>query len=282
LRDSKLKRDYLLFAESRTSKSEDTGNISEVFVTNNEKFPILVHLGTIFRGKTQERAAIHDCIIPPGEGRRIAVRCVHASRGISAKADMTYGGTTPVVVTSSLSGGQSQTWASVNAYSAHYYFAASSSTFPGMNRQHEMSNTTAYYTPLADDMAKTMDGVSDLMKEALGKMPEHKKQVGSVFLKENSVSAIDLFDLPDSWRALRKDIMEKEGLTIAKEDKDQMFKFDGSKSGKIISSFLSGEWKETPIFKEAGFSVFLVENDKLKGEFSTLKDKIIHTTLWKK
>ena len=94
LRKSKKKRKYIMLAEAKDVQIEDTGQIAYVYVKNNEEKPLFVSRGTIFRGKTQERAAIHGHLIQPGKGMRVSVRCVHASKGIKGKAEMEYAGIT--------------------------------------------------------------------------------------------------------------------------------------------------------------------------------------------
>ena len=98
LRKSDLKRDYITLAEASKVKIEDTGQIDYVYVKNEEDKALLISRGEIFRGKTQERTAIHDHVVIPNSGLRVSVLCVHQSKGIMVSADMEYGGRTPLTL----------------------------------------------------------------------------------------------------------------------------------------------------------------------------------------
>ena len=114
-REIEEERDYITFAEAVNVNVEDTGQIDYVFVRNNEDKTLLISRGEIFRGKTQERVSIHGCIIQAGKGARVAVRCIHRSKGIRRGTDMEYGGRTPYDINLS---NQTDTWNSINAFSA--------------------------------------------------------------------------------------------------------------------------------------------------------------------
>ncbi len=272
LRESQQERKYKLLIEEDRVKIEDTGQIDGIFLKNNSDNPILVHLGSIFKGKTQERASVHDTLVMPNEGKKIAVRCVHATRGIQPGANIKYYSTAPSMIYDHFSS-QQNTWSSVSAYSNTYFTQTIGAQVP-------TQNTDVFH--YSDDLSKTLDSVSDVIREALKKMPENPTQIGAIVLKENTLQAFDIFDLPLSWSALRKDIAEKEGLTIIQKDENQVFSFNPAKVHPLISTGLAGNWISNPIYKREAFSVFEVSGEKLKGEFSVFHDEIIHATLWAK
>ena len=127
LRKSQKKRSYVTFAETKDVNVQDTGQIDYIFVTNNGKKPVLVSRADILKGKTQERAIIHDHIIFPGAGSRIAVRCIHQQRPISGQAQMGYGGRSPYDVSFT---SQQRTWQNVNTYMHRSAMASSAAGFP--------------------------------------------------------------------------------------------------------------------------------------------------------
>lgn len=94
IKKNEKEREYITFAEAQDVKVEDTGQIDFVYVKNNEDKPLLICRGEIFKGKTQERASIHDYLIMPGKVNRVSVRCIHKSKGIQSGAEMTYAGRT--------------------------------------------------------------------------------------------------------------------------------------------------------------------------------------------
>ncbi len=109
------KRKYITLAEAKDVEMSDTGQIDYVYVKNNEKKPLLISRGEIFRGKTQERAAVHGHIVEAGKGSRVSVRCIHNSKGIVGKAKMEYGGKTPYAVNLT---SQRNTWESIRNYTS--------------------------------------------------------------------------------------------------------------------------------------------------------------------
>ncbi|HRZ18443.1 MAG TPA: hypothetical protein P5136_00060 [Methanofastidiosum sp.] len=144
-RDIKEDRDYITFAEAKDVKVEDTGMIDHVYVKNNEAKPLLISRGEIFRGKTQERAAVHGHIVMPGKGLRVAVRCIHATKGIQRGAEMKYGGRVPFEVQSNL-GDQSSTWRSVKAHNTSYY-----------GEDIKRNPARRFYDPTTDILLKSVD-----------------------------------------------------------------------------------------------------------------------------
>lgn len=259
LRKSRSKRDYITLVEAGAVKTEDTGQIDYVFVKNDEKEPVLVSRGEIFRGKTQERAAIHDHIIEPGKGLRVAVRCIHASKGIQPGTKMEYGGRAPYDVGLE---NQGRTWATV----------------------HEFSNTIniSYGTyTCSDDLVSTLDEMSDAMKVAMRKIPSIKNQVGAAFFYENRMRGMDIYDLPLSWDAVKKDVVEKEGADFLKKDEAEMFKFKPEKGRKLLKKFLSAPFEEKEIYNRE-YKLIELRSDKLIGEAIEYKNKVIHLTFWEK
>ena len=103
-------RNYKLYLEVEDAVSiTDGGSISESIVRNKTDEYVFFRKGTIFQGKTQERAVIHSVAVAPNSRTGIPVRCIHASKGILAGTpfwvDKTYR-YVPNTVLYSLSAGQ--------------------------------------------------------------------------------------------------------------------------------------------------------------------------------
>lgn len=299
LRKSEKKRGYILLAEAKNIKIEDTGSIDYVYVKNDEEEPVLISRGEIFRGKTQERAAIHDHIIMPGKGLRVAVRCVHASKGIRSSAEMAYGGRTPYTIDLS---GQQKTWNTVANYhcTTRSFLANSNYVVWGntaVTPQDEMTITSiggihipntgpvsfdgnANYVPM-DDLVGTLDGLSDAIREAMKKIPPIENQVGAVFFKENDLIGMDVYDLPLSWEAVKNDVVEKEGASFLNKDDDSMFQFHPDKAKVLVQKRLGVEFEEKELYGKE-YRLVELKNDKLVGEAIEFNGQIIHLTLWKK
>lgn len=271
LRKSRGKRTYITFAEARKIKVEDTGQIDYVFVKSDEEKPVLISRGEIFRGKTQERAAIHDHIIEPGKSLRVAVRCIHQFKGIRTGSEMKYGGRSPYSVGFE---SQSRTWEGVNAYSSSFRSAVatptSSSSFP-----------TGEVFTRSDDLVGTLENMSDAIKEAMKKVPFLKNQVGAAFFFENKMLGMDIYDLPLSWDAIKKDVVEKEGASFLKKDETEMFKFKPEKGKALIKKYLSADFEEKEIYNHE-YRIVELRSDKLIGEVIEFRGKVIHLTFWEK
>lgn len=270
LRKSQEKRNYITFAEATQTKIEDTGQIDYIFVKNDEKKPVLISRGEIFRGKTQERAAIHDHIIEAGKSLRVAVRCIHASKGIQAGTEMKSSGRTPYDVDYR---SQSDTWRSVSSYA----FELSNT----MNVYHDGTNAAWDTNTCSDDLVGTLDDMSDAIKEAMKKIPFLKNQVGAGFFYENKMKGMDIYDLPLSWDAIKKDVVEKEGANFLKKDETEMFKFKPEKGRDLVKKYLSAPFEEKEIYNRE-YRIVELRSDKLIGEAIEYKNKIIHLTFWEK
>lgn len=308
-RNKKAKRGYITFPEAENIKVEDTGQIDYVYIKNMEDKPVLISRGEIFRGKTQERAAIHDHLIKAKSGLRVAVRCVHASKGINSGTDMKYGGRVPYDIDLS---NQSRTWQTVNCYSTNvarsgsigvsspgipfsnsdYSNLYNTGRFGGMsmniganmNSRLYGSNAGDQSTPniqASDDLVSTLDNLSDAMKEALKKIPFIENQVGAIFYKENSLLGMDVYDLPKSWENIKKDVVEKEGSNFLEKDEDNLFEFKPEKAKKLVNKHLGVEFTEKVLY-DRDYKLIEIQTNDLIGEGIIYNDKVIHLTLWKR
>jgi hypothetical protein len=330
-----LTRGYMVLAEARDVKIEDTGSIDAVYVKNNEDVPVLISRGEIFRGKTQERAAIHDHLVAPGKGLRVAVRCVHARRGIQAGTDMKYGGRTPYDVTFETQG---KTWDSVSNYAMSFTAHAGERVVPvtgsvtysgsissaderwrdGTATNGVQSDLLGYNGLAAEfeelarqrnvvrgssagaqggrvnysqenipsaadetDLAGTLDDVVAAMKDAMKKIPAIDDQVGAAFFVGNTMKGLDIYDLPASWKALKDDVVAKEGSSFMKRNDDDMFEFKPEAGIRLLKKILGDGVQEKVIF--AGpYILHSFENAGYIGEALEFNEGIIHLTMWEK
>lgn len=271
LRTSRQRRSYITLAEAKEVKIEDTGQIDSVYIKNNEEKPVLISRGEMFRGKAQERAAIHDHIIMPSKGLRVAVRCIHQSRPIVAGAEMKYGGRAPYAVAYT---SQHETWRNVASY------ASQGMTGPQGPAGEPFTMDNAILQ--SDDLTATLDSISDAVKVAMKKIPPIENQVGAVFFHENSMLGMDLYDLSKSWDAVKQDVIEKEGASFIKKDEDAaMFEFKPSRSKNLIGKYLSAVFEEKEIYNRE-YRLVELRSDKLIGEVVEFKGRVIHLTFWKR
>lgn len=124
IRETTLRRQYVLLGEAPEVEVKDTGRIDRFRFVNKSKHNVFARSGTIFRGSTQERALTRSAVLLPGKECELEVRCVHASKGIRGGTVMKSSGLTPHSMDSKTygagykPGNQGSYWRSVSAYSA--------------------------------------------------------------------------------------------------------------------------------------------------------------------
>lgn len=321
-RNSKKKRKYITFAEAQNVKIEDTGQVNYLYIQNNEKKPLLISRGELFRGKAQERVAIHGTIIMPGKSTRLHVHCVHQSKPTRAGAEMKYGGKIPFDIDLS---SQSNTWSSIQCHNAIYLANTDRNlSISKLNDSFKVkfyslideddfktvsvsSNTTCMTTeidkeldnnlgiediPAVDDLINTLDDMSSFIKEAMRKIPFMKNQVGAIFIQENKIKGLDVYDLSGSWDAVKNDVIAKEGSSYLKKEDCTIFEFKPEKVKQLVGKELGCKFEEKIIFGEIQkFPFRIIEirevregsgNEKLlRGEAVEFKDEVIQLTLYR-
>lgn len=290
LRKNGKDRDYITFPEASKIKAEDTGQIDYIYVKNDEEKPVLIARGEIFRGKTQERAVIHDTLIKPGTGIRVAVRCIHQSKGIQSGSEVKYGGRTPYDIDLS---NQSKTWSTVSNFTHQYYSSSTTGGISDIDDSTIMVGAVIPPTVLngeqllnnvrgSDDLHYTLQELSDNVREIMKKIPPIDNQVGAAFFQDSKFQGMDVFDLPDSWSAIKEDVVAKEGASFLKRDEDEMFEFKAEKGLNKLKKELSHNYEEKVLFKAEDHKLIQVMSKNLIGEGIVLNDKVIHLTLWKR
>ena len=299
LRKSTKKRDYITFPEALKVKAEDTGHIDYIYVKNEEDKPVLISRGEIFRGKSQERAVVHDVLVMPGIGMRVAVKCIHASKGINQGSKMEYGGKIPYNISLD---NQSSTWQNVNAYNTSFTHIGDkvTPTSDGVvfdsgkvsNDAFEVnsvflagvgdSDVRGISNAASDDLHKTLNDLSQSIRKIMKKIPPIKNQVGAAFFQKNIFQGMDVFDLKESWTAIKEDVVAKEGASFIDRDEDDMFEFKPEKGMKKLKKELTHNYEEKTIFKDKNSRLVQVSSKSLIGEGLIFNDKVIHLTLWNK
>lgn len=311
VRNTNKKRDYITFAEAKNIKITDIGMINLVNVENNEDMPLYVSRGSIFKGATQERAAIHGYIIEPNSNLNIAVRCIHHTKSIQNNTDMTYGGITPYIIDLSsqfktwnsisnfqlVSGSSISTWVSsyeqypviintLNTIADNWATVTTTSgdgdNYLGTFPTNEMNDLRYETTNVKnDDLVGILETMGGNLKDAMKNIPYIEKQVGGVFLQgSGKIIGLDIYDIPKSWQSIKNDMIKKEGASFI-DDEDDLFIMRPEKSVKIISKKLSQEFSEKIIYSK-NYSVVEVKYKDLIGEAVIFNNTVIHLTLWSK
>lgn len=170
LRENSPNREYCTMYEVlKELNINDTGNIDQIGLQNKSGMAIFVRAGTIFTGKTQNRAAQHSGVYS-NEKEVINVRCVHASYGIHRGEEMGFGDIAPPSVTMNLMArDQSSVWNSVRNYTG------SSET----ERQRRFGSGLcglATVDSITIDTNTIPEGLPEGVKKALGFISDSKKR----------------------------------------------------------------------------------------------------------
>ena len=283
LRKTSQERGYKLFKETDKVEVIDSGLINKFNVTNNEDVPVFIRLGEIFTGKSQERIATRSYLILPGEKVAIDVRCVYASKGILQGSSSTCGGFASADMDSTLMGdnfkmrstSQAKVWKDVSMNATNLSASIQSLKAEGLD-------SLEAETTFSDNLKGNLDSFSKSIEKILSKVPHFEDQVGAAMISVEGVTGIELFDSPMSWKALRDDIIKRDGEHISKEQKDSPFEFKKEKAVDYVKKVLSLEFEEKIIAKNKDYKLIALSKDNYVGEILEYRDKLLHLTIIKK
>jgi len=294
-------RAYRLLSEVKDEvRIKDTGSISQIEIENKYELPVLLKSGEILSGATQERSLTMSQFLMSGEKIMASCVCVHSSEGIRAGQQVKPDGFVPAQVRRTVltrrpdvsplyrdwgyeSGdgqpSQSQVWGSINKMSASMsdatyrmcsYMAASGDygTIP-----------TSSWTTSSDDLAGRLRESNKKFEAIIKKVPKAENQVGFCLVTIDGFDTLDVFNHPESWEAIRKDILKAEVTNIADVHKDNPFQYNPEKAKAILTQLLSSKFEEKNIVEKENTTTVLLESGELKGEVVTLYGLPIHLSL---
>lgn len=311
---------------------KDTGSIDKVELQNKAGKAIFVRAGTIFAGKTQNRAAQNSGVYKDGMKVDIKVRCVHQTHGIRTGAEMEYGSIAPMSVTYNLmQGNQGQVWNSVREYTSGVpkYSVSPTATIQGISgfmgvvsepngTVHNSRTRNITYTASSDeakeedlsyfcgyvslagenysasDISTSTMNTDDLLgyiksqgKEALDEMmqkvPLFDDQAGAVIFNPTGVIALETFDSPKSWAAIKKEIIEKYGDKVSDKQAEHLFELNKDMILPMMKKFVNGldKFEEKTVRQDDFSETRAVKGDKVAGEYTLIKGRTIHCLLIK-
>ena len=274
LRHKDAKRAYLMIEELKKGQYEilDSGSIDKIRIKGSFDKAVFIRTGNIFEGKgTQSRAAEISIIILPSKTKEetiIPARCVHASHPISSGAKFERFGYAPREVTYNLftRRGQGEVWASVGGSSARLFSMAD----PQLRRMAASDSMVSNLRQVKEDKSK----ITSILKN----IPCLENQVGIVIIDEKGVSHIEVFNHPDSWSAFHESIIENYSDILTKEQDEPLFEIKKEAVPKKIGEFIEKlkNTEKKPVFKNKRATTFILSNNSIVGECSTLDNEIIH------
>jgi hypothetical protein len=273
-----LPRDYLLMEEVKDKvKIEDSGSIGIAKITNASGKTIFIRGGAVFEGQgTQSRATQTGSIIDPIKtSQEVKINCIHASHGIQANAMFSMQGYTPRTVSQSLrKGNQHEVWASVQCYASSVRHSASEPLLGAMRERNVGS----------DNLAGTMKVVNKFkgsVDDAIRRMPQADNQVGVVIMDIKGIVGLEVFDSPESWKALSENVIKQYSEVFEAKAPDYL-SIDQDKVVVNIQAFLellNTATEEHPTPETTVVHVSTRQpNGSLSGEYTILHGKLIHAT----
>ncbi len=331
LRKNAPERQYTTMYEVlKQLNMKDTGSINQVELQNKSGMAIFVRAGTIFSGKTQNRAAQHSGVYNKKE-EVIKVCCVHASHGIHRGEKMKFGDIAPPSVTMNLmTGNQSGVWSSVKNYtggdrttrrygnqdgfmslgstglhssrgsgSTSYAFSPSQSSdrihSKRINFPIRASSTSSLYTATShsevesqgtDNLLGHLQNIKkgqSVLDDMMQKVPLFDNQAGAIIFNPVGIIALETFDSPKSWEAIKKEIVEKYGDKIMEKQAEHLFELKPEMILPMFRKFIESldDFKEMTIRKDTYSETREVLGKGVIGEYTLVKGQPIHVLLLK-
>jgi len=279
LRTKEINRQYKIIEETKNIEIKDTGNIDSALVDSKEDVNVFIRGGVILAGDTQERATQYGVIIEPTSKQEVAVRCVHASKGIRSGAKLRTSEYVPTSVQKNLyAGDQGDTWGGVRSY-----FATCSMKTSNMRLHNdtvgiiEMQNLASDSDDLLG-VIEEVDRSSKDIEKAIQDIPVAKNQVGAIIFDIDSIVGFEVFDSKESWKALHKKVIKKYGESLLREQQDMLFELKPEVIPKKINDFIEQilEADEKQVHTTNVSNTKIIDGKKIIGEYTQLEKDIIH------
>ena len=135
-----------------------------------------------------------------------------------------------------------------------------------------------------DDLLGYMNKVNggrDVINDMLQKVPLFEDQVGAIVFNPVGVVAVETFDHPMSWEAIKKEVIEKFGDKVTQEQAEHLFELKPDKILPAIKKFIEGLKKnhEHTVRKDDKSETRVVIGEGLVGEYTLVKDRVIHAII---
>ena len=278
LREGESERNYAVLEEVKDKvEITDSGRIGEVSVRSRADRPVFMRGGTLLKGQgTQSRVVTCGTVVMPEREEVIKrgkvavpvpVACVHSSHPISTGTGFDVVGKShaPRAFLMYMRGpytNQSMMWSAIGDYSRT---AAESGV-------REVSNNLIHTMERVDEFKRDIEGI-------IKKVPREENQVGMLVFDEKGVVGIELFDHPDSWKALVEAIAKSYADVLAREDKEQVFEV---RMERVIEAAMHF-WERLKrckdgevLFECEGARTVYFSGDGIAGEYTMIGATMIH------
>ncbi len=133
---------------------------------------------------------------------------------------------------------------------------------------------------LLGHMQKMKEGQA-MLDEMMQKVPLFDDQVGAIIFNPVGVIAVETFDHPMSWAAIKKEIIEKYGDKIMDKQAEHLFELKPEAILPALKKFIKGLEKNTEktIRKDEFSETRVVTGEGIIGEYTIVKGQTIHVLL---
>lgn len=126
-------------------------------------------------------------------------------------------------------------------------------------------------------MRKAQEG-QKVFDDMMQKVPLFPDQCGALIFDPVGIVGLELFDHSRSWEAIKKEIIEKYGDKISQKQADHLYELKPDMIMPAFKKFIKKmeHFEEKSIRKDEVSETRVVWGDKVVGEYTLIKDKIVH------
>ncbi|GAJ02738.1 unnamed protein product, partial [marine sediment metagenome] len=144
-------------------------------------------------------------------------------------------------------------------------------------------NLSPTFASPSEDLAGRVRESQDKFTEVIKKVPKVENQVGLCLITLDGFDALESFNHPASWEAIRQEILKSESAKIADvTDKDGVFEYRVDKAKAVIRELLGATFEENIVVDKQDTSTIALESGKLIGEVVSLYGQPIHCAFMRK
>jgi DNA-binding HxlR family transcriptional regulator len=272
-----VERRYRLLSEVGDQiRLVDTGRIDRLQVVNGSHETVFIRKGSIVKGDTQTRALTLSIAVAPMSKTQAEIKCVYASKGIRGGTSFEFSGKiTPMAVTDSLRASQGATWNKVQEYTAAKKLVESIE-MPSLRSAMRLSELDKRRG--TDDLEGYLTAEENVIDEAMKNIPvDHARQVGLAVVGFDGIAGLEIFDHPDSWRALSKSVTRNYAEILSAMASD-VFEVNMEKVRRLVSGFLAElqSMDGESAYSDGQIETYEIREKRFTGEFTTIDGRLIH------
>lgn len=119
------------------------------------------------------------------------------------------------------------------------------------------------------------------LDDMMQRVPLFPEQVGAIIFDPLGVHAIECFDSPKSWEAIKKEVIERFGDLVSMEQAEHLFELRPDKIVPFLRKFIAGleKFEERTVRRDDMSETRAVKGEGVVGEYTLVKNRVIHCIL---